>query len=247
MFRWKYIFFDLDNTLFSYEYAFEKAIEACFEDLVFAWIKDGVELPLLPTVEDWFDVFKYYSDYYWESYEHEHMSQLLYRRKRYEATVMHFGLPFSKQDADAFHELYYRKAVDYVRPYFGLYALLDWLIDREVVIGIITNGDSAIQRSKIEKLALHRYIDGKRILISSEQGFSKPAREIFDCASVDSKQSIFIGDTWQHDVVGAIDAGWQAIYLNTRLRPEPCESQYRPLAVFSHLVQVHQSFKKGEL
>src|SRR5689334_656722 len=113
---WESIFFDLDNTLYSHEYAFERAIQDCYQELVEEWDAEGLTVPYVP-MEDWFDVFKFYSDYFWKDYETKKLTQAEYRRKRYMSTMDHFQLPCSFEEADRFHEKYYEQATQYVQPY----------------------------------------------------------------------------------------------------------------------------------
>lgn len=244
---WKKIFFDLDNTLYSHEYAFEKAIQDCYQDLVEAWEDQGLLFPYVP-MEDWFDVFKYYSDYFWEAYESKELTQQEYRRKRYITAMKHFQLPCSVEEADIFHTKYYEKATQYVQPFPGLYQLLGYLLEQRVALGVITNGKTEVQAAKYMKLKLYRFIPRERFIVSEEAGLEKPCSAIFDLARQDTKaeDSLFIGDTWEHDIVGALDAGWQAIYLNTQNRPRTTEHQ--PLAEFTQLIQLASFFfsRKGE-
>lgn len=241
--RWRTVFFDLDNTLYSHEYAFEKAIQACYQDLVEEWESKGKLFEFVP-LEDWFDVFKYYSDLFWDPYEKKEYSQTEYRRKRFLATMKHFNLSSDEQEADDFHEQYYEKAHLYVQPYPGLYTLLDFLSSERVCIGVITNGKSKTQWQKYYKLKLYRYIVKQNFIVSDDIGVEKPAPEIFQYAS-DAAQSntppLFIGDAWELDVVGALQAGWDAIYLNTRRRPRT--TKHKPLTEVFALAQLLPYFK----
>lgn len=244
--QWEKIFFDLDNTLFSHEYAFERAIQDCYQDLVEAWEAKGLVFPYVP-MEDWFDVFKYYSDYFWGPYERKEYTQQEYRRKRFIQTMEHFQLPCSVEEADIFHKKYYEQATQYVQPYPGLYPLMEYLQTRNIALGVITNGKTEVQEAKYKKLRLYRYIARERFIVSEEVGMEKPSRAIFDYALQGStaENALFIGDTWEHDVVGALEAGWNAIFLNTQKRARTTE--HEPLAEFSQLIQLISFFQdKGQ-
>lgn len=237
MLAWKKIFFDLDNTLYSHEYAFEKAIQDCYQDLVDEWIEKKISFKDVP-LEDWFDVFKYFSDLFWITYEKKECTQVEYRRKRFLSTMQHFKLPCHASEADWFHEKYYDQANHYVQPYPGLYQLLQFLIDEKVELGIITNGRRKTQLEKFKKLRLYRYIKEENFYVSEELNLEKPDPTIFKQALGYEKPSnaLFIGDTWEHDIVGAIEAGWQAIYLNTQNRPRT--TAHQPLIELTQLTQI---------
>jgi 5'-nucleotidase len=244
MLAWKRVFFDLDNTLYSHEYAFQKAIQDCYQDLVEEWIDRGIQLPQV-LLEDWFDVFKYYSDFFWEPYEQKELSQVNYRRKRYMYTMKHFELPCSEKEADKFHIKYYEQANRYVQPFPGLYQLLQYLQDCNVKLGIITNGKRRTQQAKFEKLKLYRFIQEENFYISEVIGKEKPDTELFTLALESDLPAhcLFIGDAWEHDIVGSIEAGWQAIYLNTQNKPRT--TIHEPLVELSHFTQLLPFIKKN--
>lgn len=231
------IYFDLDNTLYSHEYAFERAIQDCYQDLVETWNDRGLQVPFVP-LEDWFDVFKYYSDFYWPGYEKKEYSQEEYRRKRYITTMKHFQLPCSNVEADLFHLHYYEKANQYVQPFPGLYQTLNYLKESKVELGIITNGKKETQEAKFKKLKLYRYIDPDHFYISGVVGLEKPNPQIFKLALRENShhEALFIGDTWEHDIVGAMEAGWSALYLNTQNRPR--SSNHQPITELKHFTQL---------
>ncbi|GGK20475.1 haloacid dehalogenase [Caldalkalibacillus thermarum] len=237
---WQKIYFDLDNTLFSYEYAFQHAIKDTYLELLEQWEAANLSVPIVP-LDDWCEVFKYFSDVYWEDYQNKAISQRDYRRKRYMETMRHFQLPCSPEEADQFHNRAYERALDYVQPYPGLYPLLQCLVDHQFEVGVITNGHAYIQRRKCRKLGLEHYIPDHHIYISEEIGLVKPDPAFFRLVQgpcCPPEAALFIGDAWEHDVVGALEAGWQAVYLNTQNRPRT--TSHRPLAEFQHLYQFYQ-------
>ena len=83
-------------------------------------------------------------------------------------------------------------------------------------IGVVTNGPTDVQRRKIELLKLEPHVDF--FVISDEFGYWKPDREIFDEAlrlgSATPAESVFIGDSAEHDIAGAQAAGIPAIWIN---------------------------------
>jgi putative hydrolase of the HAD superfamily len=81
---------------------------------------------------------------------------------------------------------------------------------------IITNGFETTQRQKLHYCGLASYFDQ---LITSEKSNSiKPKREIFEFAQkatgAESGKCVMIGDALEIDVIGALNAGWDAIYFN---------------------------------
>jgi putative hydrolase of the HAD superfamily len=88
---------------------------------------------------------------------------------------------------------------------------------RDIRMGLVTNGGSAMQRSKIAALGLDRYMAA--IVISDEVGLRKPDAAIFrralaalGCAASDAW---FVGDNPDLDVRAAHDAGLKAFWVRT--------------------------------
>ena len=83
-------------------------------------------------------------------------------------------------------------------------------------LGMITNGDGKQQRQKLQRTGIAEYFTS--VVISGDIGVAKPEREIFDRSAqelgISPRELLFIGDNPQADVLGAIQAGWQCIWLN---------------------------------
>ncbi|WP_078552832.1 HAD family hydrolase [Bacillus alkalicellulosilyticus] len=233
--RWQTICFDLDNTLYSHEQAFEKAIKHCYSSIY----------PLYEATIDtdiWFRVFKHHCDLYWSSYEQGALSRPEYQRKRFSETMKYFTLSYSDKESDVFHQQYFDIIDDFVTPFEGVKSLLHTLQRTGVTLGIISNGNAVVQHEKVRKLGLTSLFNG--IFISEDIGVEKPDARIFSFA-LDKLQQIiaggvlFVGDAWIHDIVGALEAGWDAIYLNTRNEnPTTNHIPYRQCETFSQLATI---------
>lgn len=81
---------------------------------------------------------------------------------------------------------------------------------------IITNGFKEVQQIKLDYSNLKSFFN--HIIISEEHGFNKPDIKIFDLAQqlTDAKnyECVMIGDNYDTDILGALNAQWQAIYLS---------------------------------
>lgn len=81
---------------------------------------------------------------------------------------------------------------------------------------IITNGFETTQRQKLHYCGLSSYFNQ---LITSEKSNSiKPKKEIFEFAQKltgsRAEDCLMIGDALEIDVLGAMNAGWDAVYFN---------------------------------
>jgi putative hydrolase of the HAD superfamily len=85
-----------------------------------------------------------------------------------------------------------------------------------VTVGVITNGGEAIQRRNFAPLQLSQRIT---VFVTSDRaGAFKPDPRIFQFAleeaRVEAHEAVYIGDTFETDVVGALGAGMHAVWLN---------------------------------
>ncbi len=90
-------------------------------------------------------------------------------------------------------------------------------------VGLITNGPSRIQRDKIARLAIGDLFE--LILVSEEEGIWKPDPLIFrralDRFGIQPDDAMYVGDSAEHDVVGARAAGITSVWINRRGRDWP--------------------------
>ncbi len=96
--------------------------------------------------------------------------------------------------------------------------VLQTLSRRGYRIGVITNGSALMQNRKLDVTALRPYLE--LVQVSEDEGLAKPNPELFRRAAerlcVAPENCVFVGDHPVNDVQGAIAAGMQAIYLNSR-------------------------------
>lgn len=94
---------------------------------------------------------------------------------------------------------------------------------KEYSIGIISNNLLDEQLSKMKRLGISDYID--TFAISEEVGAAKPDRRIFDAALSRSKvsagEAVYIGDSWENDVIGALNVGIRPIWFNRNAIASP--------------------------
>ena len=90
-------------------------------------------------------------------------------------------------------------------------------------LGVISNGRSAEQQRKLDKLGVRHHFD--RVFISEDVGVAKPHVEIFHraCRAVGAPPSnvMYVGDHFEIDVLGSRNAGLQPVWLNRTGLPAP--------------------------
>lgn len=100
--------------------------------------------------------------------------------------------------------------------------LLQKCRDCHIVTGVITNGPSGHQWKKVRALALEQWIPKDNIFVSGDWGAAKPDPAIFRRAQeklgLQPDELLFVGDSYENDVVGAKRAGWSVLWVNRRKR-----------------------------
>jgi putative hydrolase of the HAD superfamily len=101
------------------------------------------------------------------------------------------------------------------KPIAGMFELVDALVREGTPVGIISNSEGRLAELVLElgKTALFRVI-----VDSGRLGIDKPDRRIFEHAArelaVPLRDIVHVGDAWEADVLGACEAGAQAIWFS---------------------------------
>lgn len=116
---------------------------------------------------------------------------------------------------DVAREIYDQWSVNH---HFELYddvapALID-LQQRGFTVGVISNSHRSLD-AFCEHFSLRNLI---AVSVSgAEHGYMKPHRSIFDAAleraNVSAGEAMMVGDSFKHDIEGALNAGWRAVLL----------------------------------
>lgn len=98
----------------------------------------------------------------------------------------------------------------------GAIETLEWLRERGVRLGMMTNGAGPAQRVKIERFGLASYFE--HILIEGEFGRGKPDPLVFatllGALRVEPRETWAVGDNLEFDVFGPMDAGIHGIWID---------------------------------
>lgn len=196
--------FYLDDTLYDQLIPFQKAYEDQFH------MKDI-------NVEELYRLSRKYGDEVFVASETGKMSMQAMHRYRIQKAFFALGQTITDAQADQFQANYrnYQQQIT-LNPFME--EILDYCVKHQIEIALLTNGASNYQRNKIKQLQLERWFLPNRIFVSGEVGMMKPDPEIFShvARQVDKlpEELCLIGDSLENDILGAINAGWDAVWLN---------------------------------
>jgi putative hydrolase of the HAD superfamily len=123
-------------------------------------------------------------------------------------------------DPGEFRRVALERAPEFVTAMPGARGLLATLRERGVATAILTNGWSPLQEAKARCIGF-----SGPVLVSDVLGSNKPARAAFlalaAALAADPAEVVFVGDDPALDVVGALEAGMRAAWLDWEGRTYP--------------------------
>ncbi|MGK0550847.1 HAD family hydrolase [Enterococcus faecalis] len=226
----KAIVFDVDDTLYDQQQPFRNAIEQVFPQVT------ATDLHQL------YIRFRHHSDERFPQVMSGDWSLEFMRYFRINESLKDLGYEEVHQKTALFFQEVYEKELDNIVMHPEIKKLLDRLKACQIPMGIITNGPTDHQSRKVKQLQLENWIPSERIIISQSTGYQKPEKEIFHLASqqfqMNPEETLYVGDSFENDVVGARNGGWHALWFNHRLRALPAnETAFYQAEVtcFTHL------------
>lgn len=207
------VFFDIDDTLYDQGQPFAHAVRTVLG-----------ELPA--SVGELYKASRRHSGEVFAAYaQGSHPTDAIYVR-RMRGTLADFGIELTDDQARAMQRVYASHSAGAMSLAPAMAASLEWCAGRaRAGVGVITNGSPRMQRSKLQELGCFRWIRTEDVFISEELGMAKPDAKIFDYAcskmGVTPEGSLFVGDAYAVDVVGARAAHMPVVWFNHRDNPVP--------------------------
>ncbi|MCO4164909.1 pyrimidine 5'-nucleotidase [Citrobacter youngae] len=206
--KWDWIFFDADETLFTFD---------SFTGLQRMFLDYSITF----TAEDFQD-YQAVNKPLWVDYQNGAITSLQLQHARFQSWAERL-----KVEPGQLNDAFINAMAEICSPLPGAVSLLN-AIRGKAKIGIITNGFTALQQIRLERTGLRDYFD--LLVISEQVGVAKPDPRIFDHAleqagNPDRSRVLMVGDTAESDILGGINAGLSTCWLNTHHREQPAGIQ----------------------
>jgi putative hydrolase of the HAD superfamily len=138
------------------------------------------------------------------------------RRERLVQALLH-GIGVRPADLERCRAVIWAAFAD--RRFFGLYpevpAILQRLAERGYRLGVISNWEPRLEQLCRSHDLGHYF---QFVLASEAEGFAKPGPHLFrralELSQTDPRRAIHVGDSYEHDVIGATSVGLGAILLD---------------------------------
>ncbi len=203
--KYKYVFLDLDDTIWDFHTNARLSLEDMF-----------IDRNLNQYFADFDEFFKIYAKRnieLWEAYGKGEITQEFLKAERFRYPLAKMGvddLDLAIEIGRQYLEILPTKKV--LMPYAK--ELLDYLYEK-YPLSIISNGFTEVQFKKINSSGIAKYF--KHIVLSESAGALKPDKQIFEYAlslnNATAESTIMIGDSYAADIMGAQNAGIDQIYL----------------------------------
>lgn len=229
--KYKYIIFDLDDTLLDFQDSEKKAL------------KKIITLYKLPYNSQTIACYKRINDSLWYQLEEGLISREKVLKTRFSLFLKEFHIDESGEKVEAVYREYLNQGHTTI---IHAYELLSNLSKQGYKLYIGTNGVGHTQRKRLKDSKLQRYFD--HLFISEEIGYEKPNplffQHIFNTLNTNCNEDfLMIGDRLSSDIKGALNVGIDCIWFNPmKNSPKPFEP--KSTYTISNLMQIVELLEK---
>jgi len=203
------VFFDLDDTLLAYDVGQERCWRvACARH---------APPHAFPPVDVLVQAMRAQAEWFWSDDERHRKGRLnmaAARRRIVADALRGLGRP-NDELADAIADDFSAERDKEVAPIRGAIETVHGLRSLRLCVGLITNGESAMQRGKLTRFGMQGLFD--IILIEGELGFGKPEARVFELALERSgtipEQTWMVGDRPHWDIIPPARMGWRTAWI----------------------------------
>lgn len=205
---YKYLLFDIDGTLMDFDHDMDYAFRYMYEHSGLSKSK--------PLTEELMEQYEKHNKYWWRCFEQGKCSKVELFNNRFVDFFEEANLP--SLDPNWINELYFDALGKTGTLLSGAEKLLSDL-HVHYKLYIVTNGNAASQKTRLERSGILRYIEN--YFISETTGYAKPDKRYFDYVlshipGAKPKDCIVIGDSLSSDMLGALNAGMDSIWYNPK-------------------------------
>lgn len=202
-----HVFFDLDNTLWDYRRNAKIILAKLFEEF-------QIQEKYAFTFNEFYPFYYESNESLWADLRDQKVTKEELRNRRFPEAFTQMGIP-NPEFAMDFEERFVNEVTHSNYLVEGAEELLEYLKNK-YTIHILSNGFEEVTHRKIENSIIRNYVE--TITTAEGAGVPKPDPEAFqvslDKAKAVKTESIYIGDDWIADMVGATRFGMKAIFFN---------------------------------
>ena len=206
--KYKYLFFDLDHTLWDFDANARSTLEQLHIDL--RLVDRGIH-----DFNLFYKNYLQHNEKLWARYRNGYIKQEELRLKRMWLTLLDFQIAddaLARQLSELFLQLLPSRNILFP----DTMEVLQYLTDKGYQMHLITNGFEKIQHNKLRSSGIDSFF--KEVVTSESSNSLKPQKEIFEYAlnkaGANVKESLMIGDSIEVDIAGAMSVGMDQVHVN---------------------------------
>ncbi|MGF7032296.1 putative hydrolase of the HAD superfamily [Paenibacillus mucilaginosus] len=208
--------FDVNQTLVQQGLSFEQSFRGVWQDYTARWLQEQTpsqEALWAAYITRWQQRKKARTTF-------KQLDELQQQCLR--EALLELGVPISTSLARSFMEELRRQQVGAKTLMPRTPEILEKLSQTHR-LAIISNSPRSEVLLMLRRFGLTGYFPEERIFTASRPAEKKPASSLFRSAlqalGVPPRQAVMVGNSWKHDVCGAVKAGMDAVWLNPGVHP----------------------------
>ena len=224
--QYKAVFIDWDDTIGDFVGAAKMALQEMYEKYNLS--------EYFASFEEFFLLYKPHNLELWDKYGKDQVTKEYLSFDRFFFPLMHgskggerrLGDKAIRQEVAALAEQLSEDFLNMTTARFSLLEGAEELVRylaKKYPLTVVTNGFVEVQYEKFDKSGLRDCF--AHIVLSEEVGCQKPNPRIFEEAlrmnSLQAEDVVMIGDSWNSDIQGAINAGIDQIWIRKSKDPLP--------------------------
>ncbi|MBO8157065.1 MAG: HAD family hydrolase [Bacillaceae bacterium] len=226
------VIFDLDETLTDHEKTEKNTLKNFFQGL------DGTGGM---SFEQFTRLWNRTSDRLLQDYFDGKISLEQRRILRMQEVFENWGEILSDEEARHYHQVFVHQYLENVAVFPDVLDCLKSLSDYK--LGIVSNGEADIQRSKLKGAGIDHFFSA--IVISGDLNISKPDSRIFQAClkelNARPEQAVYIGDHIEKDVGGAVNTGMYGILIDRQNKQ--IENKFPNMTVIQNLNELKHALR----
>ncbi|MBI4976992.1 MAG: HAD family hydrolase [Spirochaetes bacterium] len=207
--RFRAAVIDLDDTLVAFDAVSASSWKTVLDAYAEQHAVDAVTL---------YETIMRCNNWYWSDAERHRIGRNDLIAARTKVIRMAFDELHNNDDARALAEIYTRERTSQMFLYPGAHEMLDALHGLGMALVLVTNGEAAVQREKIERFCLARHFS--HILIEGEKGYGKPDERIYNdalaVAGASPGATMIVGDNLEWEIAVPRRLGFFTVWCNHR-------------------------------
>ena len=220
--QYKVVFIDWDDTIGDFIGAAKRALQEMYGKYKLS--------DYFASHEEFVSLYKPHNIELWQLYGEDKVTKAFLRVDRFLYPLLHGSKVASQiQSYTILSALAEQMSEDFLHlttKYFSLLPGAEELVRylaKKYPLTVVTNGFIEVQYEKFDKSGLRDCFS--HIVLSEEVGCQKPNPRIYEEAlrmnGVSAEEAVMIGDSWNSDIQGAINAGIDQIWIRKSKDPLP--------------------------